>query len=152
MKSEMQHFTINSTEINLYCLKVDQGTGTCLKWWGTLRAQVQSCQCRALAGVTQPCGSSCANAAAAGILPPILALLKMPKYSSSLTTCWPWLLFARETLVLVPNCMFFPALLKHNNSFKLVCGAQWSSCWGNADCWVRVPLLWALTLCPPAFY
>lgn len=78
----LQHFTTSSPEINLNCLTVcslDERAGTCLKWWVALQVQVQHCQCRALAGVTQPCGSSCASAAARGFLTLLLVLAKMPE-------------------------------------------------------------------------
>lgn len=78
----LQHFTTSSPKINLNCLTVcssDERAGTCLKWWVALQVQVQHCQCKALAGVTQPCGSSCASATARRFLTLLLALAKRPE-------------------------------------------------------------------------
>lgn len=102
-----QHFTMNSPEINLNCLTVcssDERAGTCLKWWVALWVQVQHCQCRALAGVTQPCGSSCASVAARGFLTLLLALAKIPELSSSFTPCRLWLLFSGKVFAVVLTC------------------------------------------------
>lgn len=50
--------------------------------------------------------------------------------------CGLCLLFAREAFALVATWAVVPALLSCSNSFKLVSGAQQSSCRGNAHCWV----------------